>query len=132
MRTDAEIKDDIFRHIKGTSLEVAVTGQLLKTRRPKNSDKEDIVISVLANEGTQKQEAVVNVNIYVEDNVIDGQPEEDSIRCREIGNIAKDVLEVFRVNGARVTLGRPPRVFEIDDIPWHIVNCRLNYQIINE
>lgn len=132
MRTDAEIKDDIFRHIKGTNLEVAVTGQLLKTRRPKNSDKEDIVISVLANEGTQKQEAVVNVNIYVEDNVIDGQPEEDSIRCREIGNIAKDVLEVFRVNGARVTLSRPPRVFEIDDIPWHIVNCRLNYQLINE
>ena len=132
MRTDTEIKDDIFRYIKGTALPTAVTGQLLKTRRPKNSDKEDIVISVLANEGNQKQEAVVNVNIYIEDNVVDGQPEEDSIRCREIGNIAKEALEVFSVDGARVTLERPPRVFEVEEIPWHVVNCRLNYQLINE
>lgn len=132
MRTDTEIKDDIFRYIRGTVLPTAVAGQLLKTRRPKNSDKEDIVISVLTNEGNQKQEAVVNVNIYIEDNVVDGQPEEDSIRCREIGNIAKEVLEVFSVDGARVTLDRPPRVFEVEEIPWHIVNCRLNYQLINE
>ena len=132
MRTDTEIKDGIFHYIKGTRLETAVTGQLLKTRRPKNSDKEDIVISVLANEGTQKQEAVVKVNIYVQDNTIDGQPEEDSIRCRELGNIAKEVLEVFRVDGARVALSRPPRSFEAEDIPWHIVNCKLDYQLINE
>ncbi len=132
MRTDTEIKDDIFRYIRGTVLPIAVTGQLLKTRRPKNSDKEDIVISVLANEGNQKQEAVVNVNIYIEDNVVDEQPEEDSIRCREIGNIAKEALEVFSVDGARVTLDRPPRVFEVEEIPWHVVNCRLNYQLINE
>ena len=132
MRSDVEIKDDIYRYIKGTRLETVVTGQLLKTKRPKNSIKEDIVISVLANEGNQYQEAVVNVNIYVEDNIIDGQPEEDTIRCRELGNVAKSVLETFRVDGARVTLSRPPRVLDAEDIPWHIVNCRLNYQLINE
>ena len=132
MRSDVEIKDGIYSYIKGTRLLSAVTGKLLKTRRPKNSDKEDIIITVLANEGNQRQEAVVNVNIYVEDNFIDGQPEEDSIRCRELGNVAKSVLETFRVDGARVTLSRPPRVFDAEDIPWHIVNCRLNYQLINE
>lgn len=132
MRTDTEIKDGIYGYIKGTSLETAVTGQLLKTRRPKNSDKEDIIISVLTNEGGQNQEAVVNVNIYVEDNIVDGQAEEDTIRCREIGDIAKEVLEVFRIDGARVSLSRPPRTFEAEGIAWHIINCRLNYQLINE
>lgn len=132
MRTDTEIKDGIYGYIKGTSLEAAVTGQLLKTRRPKNSDKEDIVISVLANEGNQEQEAVVNVNIYVEDNIVDGQPEEDTIRCLELGGIAKEILEVFRVDGARVALSRPPRTFEAEGIAWHIINCRLNYHLINE
>lgn len=45
MKSDIEIKDDIYQIIKGSALEKAVTGKLKKTRRPANSNKEDIVIS---------------------------------------------------------------------------------------
>lgn len=45
MKSDIEIKDDIYQIIKGSTLEKAVTGKLKKTRRPANSNKEDIVIS---------------------------------------------------------------------------------------
>ena len=45
MKSDIEIKDDIYKFIKGSALEKAVTGKLRKTRRPKDSNLEDIVIS---------------------------------------------------------------------------------------
>jgi len=75
MKSDIEIKDDIYQIIKGSTLEKAVTGKLKKTRRPANSNKEDIVISILENGSGQVQEAFVNVNIYVSDDVRDGQAE---------------------------------------------------------
>ena len=131
MKSDSELKDMVFGLLKGSDLATAVTGQLLKTRRPKNSTKEDIIIAVLANEGYELQEAVVNVNIYVEDNIIDGQPEEDTIRCRELSGIAKTVLREIHLNGAWLKPS-PPRVFEAQDIPWHIVNNKITIKINNE
>ena len=131
MKSDIDIKDEIYNLLKGSELAQAVTGEVYKTRRPKNSTKEDIIIAVVANEGIQKQEAVVNVNVYVEDNVIDGQPEEDTIRCRELADIAKSVLQEVHINGAWVKPS-PPRVFEAQDIPWHIINNKLSYKFLNE
>ena len=131
MKSDIDIKDDIYKALKGSVLVKAVTGQMLKTQRPKNSTKEDIIISVLANEGTQKQEAIVNVNVYVEDNIIDGQPEENTIRLRELCNAAKETMMGMRVRGLLLKAA-PPRVFKAEGIDWHIINNRITYKIINE
>lgn len=131
MKSDIDIKDAIYDLIKGSSLAEAVNGELLKTRRPKNSEKEDIVISVVANEGVQSQEAVVNVNIYVEDNILDGQPEEDSIRCRVLSQAAMEVLYERHFRGMWLK-PNPPRVFEANDIDWHIINVKLNVKLNNE
>lgn len=47
MKSDIEIKDDIYKHIKGSLLEKVVNGKLCKaSKRPSNSDREDIVISI--------------------------------------------------------------------------------------
>lgn len=131
MKSDIDIKDEIYNLLKGTELAQAITGEVYKTRRPKNSTKEDIIIAVVANEGSQRQEAVVNVNVYVEDNIIDGQPEEDTIRCRELADIAKSVLQEVHINGVWLKPS-PPRVFEAQDIPWHIINNKLSYKSLNE
>lgn len=103
MKSDIEIKDDVFKIIKGSILEQSVTGKLSKTRRPNNSNKEDIVISVLSSDASEVQEAYVNVNIYVADNIRDNQAEENSIRCRELCNIAKVLLKVQRNDEYRIT-----------------------------
>ena len=66
MKSDIEIAKFVYHKIKGSSLEKDVTGKLSDRGRPDKSDKEDIVISVLANEGCgQIQRAYVNVNVYV-------------------------------------------------------------------
>ena len=92
MKSDIEIKDDIYKHIKGSLLEKVCKA----SKRPSNSDREDIVISILENGSGQIQEAFVNVNIYVKDNIRNGEAEMNDARCRELCKVAIQVLETGR------------------------------------
>lgn len=131
MKSDIEIKDDIYKLIKGSALEKAITGKLKKTRRPKDSNLEDIVISMLDNENGQMQEAFVNVNIYVPDDMRDGQAEEKTIRLRELCKIAYNLLEVGRGESYRFTLAKQ-RVLEVNGKNEHFINNKLLYKQVNE
>lgn len=138
MKTDIDIKDDIWRVIKKSPLFKEVTGELKKTSvRPKESRNEDIVISVLANNVRQKQMAYVNVNIYVADNYVDGQNEENSERLRRLCNMAFSVFENVRGVDFRLSLTDPnfdcgQRVIESEGTSEHVINNKILYQIINE
>lgn len=138
MKTDIDIKDDICRVIKKSPLFKEVTGELKKTSiRPKESRKEDIVISVLANNIRQKQMAYVNVNIYVADNYVDGQNEENSERLRRLCNMAFSVFENVRGVDFRLSLTDPnfdcgQRVIESEGTSEHVINNKILYQTINE
>ena len=131
MKSDIEIKDDIYQIIKGSTLEKAVTGKLKKTRHPANSNKEDIVISILENGSGQVQEAFVNVNIYVSDDVRDGQAEENSSRLRQLCKLATELLEVQRGEDYRFTLDKQ-RVMEVNGKNEHFINNKLLYKQVNE
>ena len=138
MKTDIDIKNDIWRVIKKSPLFKEVTGELKKTSvRPKESRKEDIVISVLANNIRQKQLAYVNVNIYVADNYVDGQNEENSERLRRLCNMAFSVFENVRGVDFRLSLTDPnfdcgQRVIESEGTSEHVINNKILYQTINE
>lgn len=138
MKTDIDIKDDIWRVIKKSPLFKEVTGELKKTSvRPKESRKEDIVISILANNIRQKQLAYVNVNIYVADNYVDGQNEENSERLRRLCKMAFSVFENVRGVDFRLSLTDPnfdcgQRVIESEGTSEHVINNKILYQIINE
>lgn len=131
MKSDIEIKDDIYQIIKGSALEKAVTGKLKKNRRPANSNKEDIVISILENGSGQVQEAFVNVNIYVSDDIRDGQAEENSSRLRQLCKLATELLEVQRGEDYRFTLDKQ-RVMEVNGKNEHFINNKLLYKQVNE
>lgn len=131
MKSDIEIKDDVYRVIKGSMLEKTVTGKLSKTKRPAGSDKEDIVVSMLDNGKGQIQEAFVNVNIYVSDNFQDDQPEENTIRLRQLCKLATELLEVQRGEDYRFTLDKQ-RVMEVNGKTEHLINNRLLFKQVNE
>lgn len=131
MKTDIDIKDDIYSFIKGSKLEKKVSGQLRKTLRPSNSDKEDIVISILANNNGQMQEAYVNVNIYVPDVLRDNQAEENSSRLRTLCKESYELLEVGRGKDFRFVL-ESQRVLEVNGKDEHVINNKLLYKQNNE
>lgn len=133
MKSDIEIKDAIYSFIKGSILEKAVTGKLMKTIRPANSDKEDIVISMLDNGSGQIQEAFVNVNIYVSDYIRNGQAEENTIRLRDLCKMSHGLLFSCRGKGFRVDpIGSKQRVLEVNGKDEHFINNKLLIQISNE
>lgn len=133
MKSDILIKDDLYKFVKDGPLATAVSGKVCKQGvRPKGSDKEDIVISVIANENGQIQEATVNVNIYVADDVkSDGQNQEATIRLRELCKIASETLEVGSGDDYRFTL-ESQRVLAVEDTREHVINNKISYKQINE
>lgn len=135
MKTDIDIKDDVYRVVAGSTLANAVNGVVSKTLRPANSTKEDIVISVLASQNTEIQQAYVNVNVYVPDLDIEyavgektfTQKEEDTIRLRTLCNIAKDLFEIVIGETYRITLDAQS-VLTSATGEEHIINNKLLYK----
>ena len=135
MKTDIDIKDDVYMLVSKSALAGKVTGEVSKTLRPANSRKEDIVISILANNNGRRQSAFVNVNVYVPDTAVkydvDNQTvtqyEEDSARLREICNLCNELFETYVGDTYRITLDSQ-RVLSSSDDGAHIVNNKLLYQ----
>ncbi|MES5135654.1 hypothetical protein ABVC71_08145 [Prevotella amnii] len=138
MKSDIDIKDDVWKVINKSALFREVTGKLKKTSvRPRDSRCEDIIISILANETKQKQIAYVNANIYVADDDRDNQSEEDSERLRKLCQMSFDLFDNVRGNDFRLSLTDPnfecgQRVIESSDTSEHVINNKILYQIINE
>lgn len=63
--TDIEMKDFMYSYLKGSDLVSEVSGSLYKDQRPLNSQKEDVIISVLARNAVQLQSFTLNINVYV-------------------------------------------------------------------
>lgn len=132
MKSDIAIKTDVFKHIQGSLLASTVTGVVRKTgKRPHNSKKEDIVISMLANVNGQIQTATVNVNIYVAANIVDGQAEEQTTRLGVLCDLASSLFEVFRGSDYRATLIEQ-RVIEVEGADEYVINNKIEYKQLND
>lgn len=131
MGTDIDIKDLVYSIVSESELAENISGQIRKSLRPKDSTAEDIVISMLANENGEVQEAFVNVNVYVPDILIDGQAEENSSRLRELCTLCSELLEVQHGTGWRMTMDTQ-RVMAVDGRDEHMINNKLLYKQINE
>lgn len=135
MKSDVDIKDDVYKVISSSALKNAVTGSICKRKRiayPVGAElKEDICIAVLANQTSQLQEAFVNVNIYIQDEDVNGQKEENTKRIREICQLCFKVFEAVHGEDFRVSLSEQ-RVVEVTGSGEHIINNKLLYQILND
>lgn len=134
MKSDIDIKDALYTFLKGTQLAKEVTGTICKrgVRDPK-SEKEDIVLKVVANVVGQKQESTIYVNVYVQDDYISthAQNEEKTSRLRELSQLCLFELETFRLDDARVKL-EEQRIIEAGNDKEHVISNKLNYKLINE
>ena len=130
MKNDEQLKTDIYRYIKTTALYSEVNGELSKTKRPKDSRLEDIVISVKSNTNGQKQIAYVNVHIYSPAMIIDRQKEEDTARLNVLCTLSADAFESFFIDGVHYTLNTQ-RVTELNTDEY-LINNEIKCVIINE
>lgn len=131
IKSEGQIVTEIYKYVITTSLAEAINGKVLKSRdREPNSVSEDIVIKPLANNPKQVQETIVNLNIYVPDELDEGQYIKNGARCDQLEAIACTDLEVFWIDGARIAL-EEQHTYEVPDARCHVINCRLIYKIEN-
>lgn len=130
MKTDIDLKKDLYDHLRATALVGSVSGKLLMTTRPTTSDKEDIVISVLASSvETDIQLATLNVNIYVSDyRTEEGDDIEASLRLRKLARLAYEALEVGQgASGCRFEIVSQ-RILKVEGRNEHCINNRILYK----
>lgn len=130
MKTDIDLKQDLYDYIMSSILSGAVSGRvLIRERSPKSVD-EDIVVSVLSsNVETDIQTALLHVNIYVKDlHTDEGQAVEDGLRLRELSRMAVVVLAVGHgASGYRFELVSQ-RIFKVEGREEHCINNRILYK----
>lgn len=132
IRTDIDIKDDLYAFIKASNLVSMVSGSLYKDSRPLNSEKEDITIAILARDaGSQIQIATVNVNIYVPDIRRGKEAVEDIARLRTLATVSSELFEYQHFGDWIITLDSQ-EIMPANGIDWHIINNRLRIRYNNE
>jgi len=140
MKSDGNIKDDVYDIVIKSALAQEVSGVVKTTKRPHGSTSEDIVISVLANQMAQRQEAYVNVNVYVKDDNVDGQYEESRERVERLCQLCLDLFDNVRGEDFRLSIrtgdgdnggSQCQRVIDIGT-GEHVINNKLLYQVIND
>lgn len=132
IRTDIDIKDDVFALVQGSELSDAITGSVYKDQRPLNSEKEDIIISMIARDaGYQIQQAEVNVNIYVPDITRDLDKIENTIRLRQLSSIAISLFEYVHRGDMILSLSSQ-EIIKVNGLDWHVINNRLRIYYNNE
>ncbi|MEG2771982.1 MAG: hypothetical protein RR960_06535 [Alistipes sp.] len=130
MKSDIEIRDLLYKAIKGSALEKAVSGKLYKTERPTNSGVEDIVISILDGLNGQIQDAVINVNIYVQDVNRGADTVENEPRIRELSRLAILLLEEVDDGDYHFEIEKQ-KCFKVNGVDEHCINNRIKLQITN-
>ncbi len=131
MKTDTEIRDDVYALVKKSQIMDAVNGKLCARLRPQNSTAEDVVVSVSANTPGDPQRAFVNVDIYVKDVKVDGRNEEDTARVRELSRVAYDALQSNTMPDFYATL-EEQRVYAVDATGEHLIQNKLRYRHVEE
>lgn len=134
MKTDIDIKTDIYRALKSSELASAVNGEIFRGKRPDGRNTEDIVIQVPDNMNGQVQKLYVTVNIYVPDiyNDENGMYEEDEQRENELAKMVVPVFDnVSFQNGFRTQVVKQKMLPE-ESINQHFIYNQLLYKYCNE
>lgn len=126
---------NVFNVLKTGNLEAltAMTGGIYISSRPVDDDKESVVVSTLAMTGSQEQNAIINVNIFVKNVAIPiSSTKTDTTRANRarlnaIANKAIEILESKTNSSFTLTLNEPATLFRDPADGNHFMNIRLSY-----
>lgn len=130
--TSKQVQGDIMRMLKQSSVAGNISGDVYRRGyRPRDSRKEDAVVSFVTGLADQVQSGVVVVHIYVPD--IDpygnGVLVEDGARCEEVERLAQQWVETLTADKScyRFSLSQTICTDTSEDINQHYVVVRLKY-----
>lgn len=132
-KTGQQIEDDVFMLLKNSILKTTVSGDVYKFGiRPRNSEKEDVVVKFITGLDNQIQTGVVLVNIFIPDISIgkDGVKVRNINRCKEIETIANEWVNSLKGLEYKFSLASTIQTFEDEEIKQHFVSVRLKFKLL--
>ena len=131
MKSDVEVRQDIFAIVNASEIKSAITGQVRYIPRKAGSKLEDCIISVLDSDAAQIQDCIVNVDIYVPNIPSDGESVENINRTGPLAKICETVFKDIYGDGFRVYLEKQ-RILPVNGKDEYVINNRLRYKFNNE
>ncbi|MBR1526831.1 MAG: hypothetical protein IJ640_09275 [Prevotella sp.] len=130
MKTDVEVRQDIYRYIINSDLKDEIGGVIGYQGRSDGAKTEDCIISVITNVNGQIQDCDVNVNIYVQNVNSGGRSVENVSRTKTLSKIAERVLRHGYGDTFRFEL-RTQRIVAVQGKDEFVINNKLRYKNFN-
>lgn len=135
-RTSKQVQGDIYQFLQDSALSTMISGEVYRNgMRPRDSQKEDAVVTFVTGTVGDVQSGIVVVNIYVKD--VDpwdnGVLVEDSGRTEEIEVAADQWVSSLTcaLSDYKFRLESAIQTFEESAIHQHFVSVRLRYDYWN-
>lgn len=129
MKTDVQIRQDMYQYINAQGLGQSITGEVSYTGR--ETDKEDCVISVQDSDAEQTQTAIVYVNVYVPDISSGGRKQEAVSRTEELATLFAEKLESGFGDTFRFEL-KKQRIIPVNGKKEHVITHKIEYLQSND
>lgn len=132
--TGQQIEDEIYGLLRDSSLSRSINGNVYKYGlRPKDSQREDIVVKFVAGTAEQIQKGRVSVNIFIPDKPRPaGPPVRDIKRCRELEDAAVSWIDELIESNPQYMfkLSQTISTFQEEEINQHFVSLRIEYEFM--
>ena len=132
MKTGLDMITDAYIVINVPDITTEISGGVYPWERPKNSDKEDIVINGLPITADQQQRGVFNVNIHVPNLKgleINGNSDDtipDITRLKFITNLVVSKIQMVDGQDYSFSVATGGQLIKDSDLNWYM-NLRVNY-----
>lgn len=129
MKTEVEIREDMYAFICGCGLEDSISGVVSYTGR--ETSKEDCIISVQDSDSDQIQTAFVYVNVYVPDISSGGRKQENVLRTEELSKLFAQTLESGFGDTFRFELVKQ-NIKAVNGKDEHVIINKIEYKSLND
>lgn len=136
-KTGKQIQGDIYRFLRASALAGQISGDVYRNGyRPRDSRKEDAIVTFTAGLSDQIQTGVVTINIYVPDIDSDGNGTwlEDGARTEEMEQLAQEWADSLTAAVSNYKFRLQQTIYTEADpqINQHFTVVKLNYEYFGE
>ena len=132
-KTGKQIQGDVYRFLKDSTLAQQISGAVYRSGiRPRDSRKEDAIVTFTAGLPDQIQTGVVTINIYVPDIDFDGNGTwvEDGARTEQMESLAQAWVDSLTADRSAYKFALQQTIFTEAEpsINQHFIVVKLKYE----
>lgn len=134
-KTGSSFEEDIYKQLLTSNLAKGISGKVYrKGMRPRNSIKEDVIVTYKTGLDGQIQNGFIVVNTYVPD-ILSGMDKlQDISRCKSIEILSSQFVETLKISGYKFELTNNIQSFQLEesakDYEQHFVHIEIYFEYV--